>query len=91
MAAAMLCGDEISSAVVDIGGAFCKFGTAGQDSPPHVFRSDVGRVEREQEHSQQGRSDTEYTIGDSELRVVRSGVDVAGPYSSGGISFLRYC
>jgi hypothetical protein len=31
--------DEIKSAIVDIGSSTCRFGTAGQDVPRHVFRS----------------------------------------------------
>ena len=77
MAAAMLCGDEVASAVVDIGGAYCKFGSAGQDCPPHVFRSDVGCIENENSKS--------YRIGDSALRIVDDTVEVSSPYSTEGI------
>lgn len=77
MAAAMLCGDEIASAVVDIGGAYCKFGSAGQDMPPHVFRSDVGLTE------QSGQEKT-FTLGDSALRVVSDSIEVVNPFSSEG-------
>jgi actin-related protein len=38
----MFCGDEVAAVVVDIGSETCKFGTAGEDSPRHVFRSDTG-------------------------------------------------
>jgi actin-like protein 6A len=38
----MLCGDEVASIIVDMGSSTCKFGTAGQESPRHVFRSEVG-------------------------------------------------
>ena len=39
--ASMLCGDEVPGVVIDIGSSFCKFGSAGQDAPHHVFRSDT--------------------------------------------------
>lgn len=38
----MLCGDEILAVVVDIGSSTTKYGTAGEDSPRHVFHSDIG-------------------------------------------------
>eukprot|EP01032_Pedospumella_encystans_P012817 gene12817-14799_t len=41
---AMLCGDEIKSAIIDLGSSTCRFGTAGQDMPRHVFRSDIGSI-----------------------------------------------
>lgn len=40
--AQMLCGDEIKAAIIDLGTSISKFGTAGQDLPRHIFRSDVG-------------------------------------------------
>ena len=39
----MFCGDEVSAVVVDMGSSLSKFGTAGEDSPKHVFRSDIGK------------------------------------------------
>lgn len=39
--ASMLCGDEVPGVVIDTGSSFCKFGSAGQDAPHHVFRSDT--------------------------------------------------
>ncbi|KAJ1431464.1 actin family [Ochromonadaceae sp. CCMP2298] len=41
---AMLCGDEMQSAVVDLGSSSCRFGSAGQDMPRHVFRSEIGLI-----------------------------------------------
>lgn len=34
--------DEIQSAVVDLGTSQCRFGSAGQDLPRHVFRTVSG-------------------------------------------------
>ena len=45
----MLCGDEIGAVVADIGSSICKFGTAGEDSPRHVFRSEQASHEQDQE------------------------------------------
>lgn len=39
----MFCGDEVAAVVVDMGSSVVKLGTAGEDSPRHVFRSEVGR------------------------------------------------
>ena len=39
----MFCGDEVAAVVADIGSSMSKFGTAGEDSPKHVFRSDIGK------------------------------------------------
>lgn len=38
----MLCGDEVCALVSDLGHSLCRFGAAGQDTPRHVFRSDIG-------------------------------------------------
>lgn len=38
-AISMLCGDEIFAGIVDLGTALCKFGTAGQETPRHIFKS----------------------------------------------------
>ena len=82
MCAAMLCGDEVASCVVDIGGAFTKVGSAGQDSPHHVYRSDVGVVEREQIMGE--GLETSFIVGDSGLRVPRKNMEIRSPYTSQG-------
>lgn len=38
----MFCGDEVAAIVVDIGSSVSKFGSAGEDTPRHVFRSEIG-------------------------------------------------
>jgi hypothetical protein len=45
--AAMLCGDEVCASVCDLGSSLCRFGIAGQDTPRHIFRTDVGRKKSE--------------------------------------------
>ena len=78
----MLCGDEVGSVVCDIGGAWSKFGSAGEDSPHHVFKSDIGYIEEEMT---QGPGKC-YRVGDNGLRVVRENMEVENPYSSTGKS-----
>ena len=82
MCAAMLCGDEVASCVVDIGGSLTKMGSAGQDSPHHIFRSDVGVSEKEQEMGE--GMETSYVIGDSALRVPRKNMEVRNPFTPQG-------
>ena len=74
----MLCGDEVGAVVVDIGAALCKFGSAGQDAPQHVFRSDIGIV------NASDMEENSFKLGDSALRVIKNDVDIGQPYSGGG-------
>ena len=71
--AQMLCGDEVASIVVDIGASFCKFGSSGQDVPHHLFRSDIGILNKEDDSNN-------FVIGDSELRVLRDNLDIVNPF-----------
>jgi Actin len=60
--------DEVKAAVVDIGSSLCRFGTAGEDLPRHIFRSDIGVSEDAEE--------TDHKIGDVSLRFVQSDVTI---------------
>ena len=60
--------DEVKAAVVDIGTSLCRFGTAGEDRPRHIFRSDIGVSEDSEE--------TDHKIGDVSLRFVQSDVTI---------------
>lgn len=76
----MFCGDEVPAAVVDMGSCTSRFGTGGQDSPRHVFRSDVGVVEAE--HPGSARTGgKKITCGDMALRYVSEKMEVASPYT----------
>ena len=70
--AVMLCGDEVGSVVCDIGGAWSKFGSAGEDCPYHVFRSDIGYIEEEMSEG----PDRSYRVGDNALRLVQEKLEV---------------
>ena len=78
--AAMLCGDEVGSVVCDIGGAWSKFGSAGEDSPHHVFRSDIGYIEEE---TAEGPCKS-FRVGDTALRLAQDKVEVENPFSVSG-------
>ena len=78
--AVMLCGDEVGSVVCDIGGAWSKFGSAGEDCPYHVFRSDIGYIEEEMSEG----PDWSYRVGDNALRLVQEKLEVVNPYSETG-------
>ena len=75
MATQMLCGDEVQSAVVDIGNAFSKFGDGGQELPRHCFRSDLGSIP----------NNKNYIISDSNLRhhMKNSSVEISKPFENG--------
>jgi hypothetical protein len=60
--------DEVKAAVVDIGSSLCRFGTAGEDLPRHLFRSDIGVSE--------DTDDSDHKIGDVSLRFVQSDVNI---------------
>ena len=80
----MFCGDDVPAAVVDLGSSTCRFGTVGQDSPRHVFRSDVGIVEQAPSSSSSSSSSGGRRIlcGDSVLRCVSDNVEtVSSPFS----------
>lgn len=81
MATQMLCGDEVQGAVIDIGSAFSKFGTSGQDLPRHVFRSSVGTLP--------STNGNKYVVGDSSLKFCPSDTEVSNPFVDGTI-FLLY-
>ena len=79
MSASMLCGDEVGAIVADIGGSTCKFGSAGQDAPPHVFRSYIREVD---DGTLQKSKDN--AVGDSALRFVRDNAVIVNPFAGGG-------
>ena len=54
--------------MVDIGSSLCRFGTAGEDLPRHIFRSDIGVTEDSDE--------SDHKIGDVSLRFVQSDVTI---------------
>lgn len=60
--------DEVKAAVVDIGSSLCRFGTAGEDLPRHLFRSDVGVSDDSDE--------SDHKIGDVSLRFVQSDINI---------------
>ena len=60
--------DEVQAAVVDIGSSLCRFGTAGEDLPRRIFRSDIGVSEDPEE--------TDHKIGDVSLRFVQSDITI---------------
>lgn len=64
----MLCGDESNAVVFDIGSATTRVGTAGQDCPYHVFRSDIGDLYLEDGAKKK-------IIGDSALRIIRDNIE----------------
>jgi actin-related protein len=71
----MLCGDEVKAAIVDLGSYKMRFGTAGQDLPRHVFRSDCGYVD--------GRcngKDRKGMFGDVKLRCISENVEILNPF-----------
>lgn len=91
---AMLCGDEVKSAVVDMGSSTCRFGFGGHESARHAFRSDVGLVEGDEASmdvegsiGDQGRrkgparSDGKRAVlGDLSLRYIRDDIAVEKPF-----------
>ena len=76
----MLCGDEVGSVVCDIGGAWSKFGCAGEDSPHHIVRSDVGYIEEEMTEG----PCKSFRVGDIALRLAQVKLEVENPYSASG-------
>ncbi len=62
----MLCGDEVEAAVIDMGSSLTKVGTAGQDIPRFVFKSDVGLNKRFSEVDLSHGS--KFIIGESALK-----------------------
>lgn len=80
MATQMLCGDEVQGGMIDIGSAFSKFGTSGQDLPRHVFRSHLGSLP----HS----NGVKYIVGDSALKFCPSNLEVANPFVDGETFYL---
>ena len=82
----MLCGDEVKAAVVDIGSVSSKFGTAGEDLPRHVFRSDIGLID-----NHEGSSVPKKVVGDVSLRYVRDNVEIENVVTSDGtINYDHY-
>ena len=69
----MYCGDEISSLVFDIGSFNSRFGYSGEDSPKYVFQSQVGNY-----------NNTNYFIGEHELRYYKPDVKVSSPINNQG-------
>lgn len=76
----MICGDEVKAVVVDIGSNLSKLGTAGQDCPRHIFRSEIG--------VQQDNGAGNLHYGDSGLRFIDENLDICsmGEYSGSAIS-----
>lgn len=93
MSQGLLCGDEVRAAVIDLGSHRCRFGAAGQDSPRHIFRTDIGiKNGNEMENNDNNNN---YIIGDSNLRVLNNTIDIDHPYqlidsNSNNISSKNY-
>ena len=79
MATQMLCGDEVQGGIIDLGSAFSKFGTSGQDLPRHVFRSNLGTLTSNE------TSSNKYVVGDSSLKFCPSDTGVTNPFVDGKI------
>ena len=78
MSQGLLCGDEVKAAVIDLGSYRCRFGSAGQDSPKHIFRTDIGIKNGNEIESNNNKNN--YIIGDSNLRVFNNVIDIDHPY-----------
>eukprot|EP01038_Epipyxis_sp_PR26KG_P007070 gene7070-9650_t len=65
----LLCGDEVRAAIIDVGSCTCKFGTAGQDLPRHIFRSELGKYFTEDQQINN-------IYGDTGLRMLRSDLEI---------------
>lgn len=76
----MLCGDEVQGGIIDIGSAYSKFGTSGQDLPRHVFKSSLGTKMTSNNHNDNIKK---YMIGDSSLKVCPSDSEVINPFVDG--------
>jgi len=84
MATQMLCGDEVQGGIIDIGSAFSKFGTSGQDLPRHVFRSSLATTS-----SNHGTaSSNKYIVGDSSLKFCPSDTGVTNPFIDGKLIII---
>ena len=79
-------GDEVSAVVLDLGTHSVKAGYAGQDTPQHVFPSDVGTCPKS--------GDVDMTDGSSastrdfyvdSMGVRRDGVEVQSPFGENGM------
>lgn len=91
MSTQMLCGDEVQSAVVDIGTLFSKFGDGGQELPRHVFRSDVGKIAIDD--SLLTSQSSKYVVGDTSLRYhnkINSNVEISKPFENGRLIIASY-
>ena len=64
MSQGLLCGDEVRAAVIDLGSYRCRFGAAGQDSPRHIFRTDVGIRNGNEMETDNNQINNSYIIGD---------------------------
>lgn len=73
----MFCGDEVAAVVVDIGSSMSKFGTAGEDSPKHVFRSDIGK----------SLSDPSKTFVDMALRAAPEHIEIQRLFAHDSLSW----
>lgn len=80
MSQGLLCGDEVRAAVIDLGSYRCRFGAAGQDSPRHIFRTDVGIRNGNEMETDNNQINNSYIIGDSNLRVLKSTINIDHPY-----------
>lgn len=77
--AQMLCGDEVAAIVCDMGTSICKFGSAGHDSPRHIFRSEIGTMNVNEENK--------LVAGDSSLRNPLLEMDISYPLGPDGINW----
>eukprot|EP01040_Poterioochromonas_malhamensis_P015742 gene15742-17674_t len=61
----MLCGDETNAVVADLGSSIFKFGTSGQNTPTHIFRSEILEIVASEDTKQK-------FFGDEAFRCLRS-------------------
>lgn len=72
----LLCGDEIQACIIDIGNTSIKFGTAGEDLPRHVIRSDIGFLNSENQN--------QYIFGDLNAKIIKENIEITKHVQSDG-------
>ncbi len=79
----MLCGDEVQAVVVDLGSSFSKFGTAGEDLPRHIFKSEIAHRNENFENVKQ-----KFVVGESALKCHSPNSIAFQPINNGIFLFL---
>jgi len=80
-------GDEVSAVVLDLGTHSVKAGYAGQDTPQHVFPSDVGTCPKsgDVDMTTEGASASTREFYVDSMGVRRDGVEVQSPFGEDGM------